>query len=406
MSKFSNIASKVSVSLCIVGAFYVLSDFRMPNASAQQQSSEVQIGNDQTHVTIDFVNQGLKAREEAVEKIKACWISVMYSHDSPSITQAQKSYPNPSLAMQLSLQTPNLPPRTWQCLWLADGSKGRYQIRPGIGWPQQQVSPISAYDGEKLQQWYFGSGVATEDAHLGRWAGGFGDDGASLFQLALGPKPYKFSEVLKEKNAEIEGWEKLGDVECIKLHASSGGENYLWWVAPSLDFMLVRSELRAQNSPTSPIKGWRYIEMVDKVTKRSGVWMPLVKRHLKVLSVNKIDSDEVEEVWSGLQRDVTLDLKINEPLSPKNFEIMLPPGTQVGRDPALGENYVVEGDAKEYRDKLKEAQAKDEQPDIDACDFSKIEEEVKTGKIKPEYVSDHVDHIALETPAEPEKAAK
>ncbi len=365
----------IFLGITVAAAVYPAASMKIDSAIEPDAKQSIIINKED-----EFLFSGLSAREEKFTTFSAYWMSEQYSNENSKIISIIEKTPTSDLPdedKRLSVATQKAPPRLIEHFIGLDGEMGRYEEISTLGWDGSPPKFVVIYDGELFYRWNIGSPVAStyqDESPLGQ-------TGAVQFQVSLGPNPYRLSDELKSKRAHVIGRENIGGFDTLKVRADNGGSVETWWIAPNLDSLILRYEITPSKTRQQvALSAWRYIVITDVASKINGVVVPIETRHLKVLTLKNADG-QYENVWQSAGKVTANNVKVNQPIPSKLFELMLPPKTTLMRKPEFGGDKIFDEDEDVYKSNIIRGKVAAEVPDFDLLEPKKFEKKVKSGPI-------------------------
>jgi hypothetical protein len=311
------------------GVFALICGLSTPGMGAETDSKSA---------VIKTVIAGLKARESLATTATGYFVKEWYNNTDPKMLNAVE---DEHLRFALSQ-----PPRMAEIYWIADRKRVRNDEK--ILLPENANSyTLTAFNGEKIQRWDFGSPVALEMEENDP-----GDVQSSevpyWIQLGLGKGVRPLSENLESRNVRYLGTETISGIETYILEAdpAEGSRSAeTWWIAPKLASVVVKYQRKsAQPNPNNSIVSTRSVRTVDRLIKvGDDLWIPAASR---LVSFTTLKGQNTGEVWQSIHRFSVISLDVNQPVTPRTFELPLPIRTQViasQTSPTL-KGYIVGGD--------------------------------------------------------------
>ncbi|NIM06672.1 MAG: hypothetical protein GTO55_09490 [Armatimonadetes bacterium] len=263
--------------------------------------------------------EGLQQREQQVWSARGDFLEETTFNKDPELLK----YIDPDLAA--------LHPASdaVKVIWGFEGRQFRQEtVKLDIGQASRPELPesrkIEAFDAEKGYYYESGTGYAMEvlPDRLSR-AGIEGNFGHWLYLSHKYGTGRPLSQELIEKKAVVVGREVVNGIDCYHLFAppSASGISRSWWIAPNLDFALVREELLLnQLSTGSTVQNVSNAEYL----KYGGIWLPM-KRDFTVVT----RFSDGKEFWVRKAEASVLSLEVNQPISQDFFQPEYASGTHV-----------------------------------------------------------------------------
>ncbi len=269
--------------------------------------------------SLDTVLAGLEHRERLIRSAQGEFTWRMVDSNNPE---------HKRLTRDLQVETRKPYARSRSYLWAFQGQCWREETRALSG---MQEHHVVAYDGE-LGRYYSplrrqGVEVATKFvprsvvmSEFGRWLD---------IPLPLNPADQSLSSRLRRMGAQLVGSEPVGDVPCYRLEAQTDPLRWVhrWWIAPSLDYLLMRRDTIVPwtaSSKREGVEASRETLLTEEVERYDGVAMPKLRRLTSYLEMA-----DGRSVRGGGMEVAVHKLVVNRELPPDTFNISFPPGTTV-----------------------------------------------------------------------------